>query len=56
MMVFEFVEAERFKIKACPSSMVAFLMHKGLIKEPLLFSQRMELEKEFYEWCENGGQ
>lgn len=43
------------KLSACPSNMVAFLMHKGLINEKLLFSQRMELEKEFYEWCENGG-
>lgn len=53
--VIKYVEAKKYKFSPCPSNMVAFLMHKGLIKESLLFSQRMELEKEFYEWCENGG-
>ena len=29
---------------------------KGLLNRNLLFSERMMLEKEFYEWCENGGE
>lgn len=40
------------KIKPCPSSFLCFLKGKDLLKKDLLFSERMELEKEFYEWCE----
>ena len=53
--VIESIESNSYKLSPCPSNMVAFLIHKGLIKESLLFSQRMRLEEEFYEWCEDGG-
>lgn len=53
--VIESVESKSYRLSPCPSNMVAFLIYKGLIKEDLLFSQRMRLEEEFYEWCKNGG-
>ena len=34
-----------------PANFLVFLHGKDLLKEDLLFSERLELEKEFYEWC-----
>ena len=33
-------------------NMISFLGFKGLLNKQLLFSERVALEKEFYEWCE----
>ena len=49
--VIKSVERKSYKFSPCPSNMIAFLIQKGLIKKDLLFSQRMRLEEEFYEWC-----
>ena len=43
---------KKYKVKDCPLNVIGFLKIKGLLKEDLLFSERLELEKEFYEWCD----
>ena len=37
--------------KDSPSNVFIFLMEKGLI-DFLIFSERLELEEEFYHWCD----
>ena len=34
-----------------PANFLVFLHMKDLLKEDLLFSERLKLEKEFYKWC-----
>lgn len=44
------------RVTPCPFNFLIFLNQKGLLKKELLFTQRLKLEEEFFEWCKAGSE